>query len=111
MEAGLRARERMMSVVRIAMPEVAQGRSAVVEVEGKSVLICRSASGVRTVVNDCPHQNLTMDGGRVRGESVICPHHGARFSLEDGRSLSPLTTKPLTVLPCRMVGDELEIDV
>jgi naphthalene 1,2-dioxygenase system ferredoxin subunit len=45
----------------------------------------------------------------VRGTSIICPHHGARFSLEDGRSMSPLTPKPLTLYPVTQEGDELDV--
>lgn len=100
-----------MGTCRIATPDVALGRSAVVEVDGQRVLVCRAPGGLHVVLDDCPHQNLTFEGGRVRGATVICPHHGARFSLEDGRSMSPITPKAITVLSCREVGDELEIDL
>lgn len=100
-----------MGKSRIAVPEVVAGRSVAVMIEGERVLICRSATGMHAVRDECPHQNLTMDGGRVRGNSIICPHHGARFSLEDGRSMSPITPKSLTILPCREEGGELEVDL
>lgn len=96
---------------RIAVPDVAAGRAVAVTIEGQRVLVCRSATGLHVVRDDCPHQNLTMDGGRVRGNSIICPHHGARFSLDDGRSMSPITPKPLTVLACREQDGELEVDL
>lgn len=100
-----------MGTSRIAIPEVAAGRSVAVTVDGNNVLICRSTTGLHALRDDCPHQNLTMDGGRVRGASIICPHHGARFSLEDGRSMSPITPKPIVLLACREVDGELEIEL
>ncbi len=100
-----------MANVKLPLPDIAPGRSAIVEVEGQRLVVCRSQKGVYVVRDNCPHQNLTLEGGRVRGESIICPHHGARFSLEDGRSMSPLTTKPLALLPCRAEGDSLEIEL
>lgn len=100
-----------MAKCRITTPDIAQGRSAVVEVDGQRLLVCRAPGGLHVVIDDCPHQNLTMEGGRVRGTSVICPHHGARFSLEDGRSMSPITPKALTVVPCREMDGELEVDL
>jgi len=81
----------------------------VVTIEGKRVLLCRSAAGIHAIDEICPHQRLSLEGGRVRGASLICPHHGARFSLADGRSLSPLTPKPLTLYPVEEEGEELDI--
>jgi naphthalene 1,2-dioxygenase system ferredoxin subunit len=52
-----------------------------------------------------------MEGARVRGESIICPHHGARFSLQDGRTLSAVTQNPIAILPCRIIQGFIEIDL
>ena len=90
---------------------LAVNTSMPVIVEGISILVCRSQKQVYAVRNRCPHQALGMEGARVRGESVICPHHGARFSLADGKSLSALTQNPLPILPCRIEGDRLDIDL
>jgi 3-phenylpropionate/trans-cinnamate dioxygenase ferredoxin subunit len=100
-----------MPILRVAMPQIPPGRAVVVEANGTRLALCRTASGLHAMPEFCPHQELTLDGGRVRGESIICPHHGARFSLADGKSLSPLTPKPLQLLACRVVGDDVEIEV
>lgn len=96
-------------MAKILLSEIPASGTKVVTIEGKRVLVCRSASGIHAMDETCPHQMMSLDGGRVRGASIICPHHGARFSLEDGRSMSPLTPKPLALYPTREVGDELEI--
>lgn len=43
--------------------------------------------------------------------SLMCPHHGARFDLLSGQSLSSLTARALATYTVRKVGDELEIDM
>lgn len=96
-------------MAKIPMSEVPVSGTKVVAIEGRKVLLCRSAAGIHAMDEMCPHQALTLDGGRVRGTSIICPHHGARFSLEDGRSMSPLTPKGLTLYPVKQDGDELDI--
>lgn len=96
-------------MARIALSEIPASGTHVVELSGKRVLICRSASGIHAMDEICPHQMLSLAGGRVRGNFIMCPHHGARFNLEDGRSLSPLTPNPLQLYETRVVGDELEI--
>ncbi len=100
-----------MTKVTVALPPLEEGRSAIAEVAGQRVLLCRTASGLHAMDALCPHQNFSMEGARVRHNSVMCPHHGARFSLEDGHSLSQLTTKALRLFPCAARGDVLEIDI
>lgn len=96
-------------MAKIALSEVPLSGTRVVEIEGKKVLLCRSSAGIHALAANCPHQALTLDGGRVRGSSIICPHHGARFSLEDGRSMSPLTNNPLTLFPVTIAGEEMDV--
>lgn len=96
-------------MARIPLSDVPEKGTHVVELDGRKILLCRSAAGVHAMDEVCPHQALSLDGGRVRGASIICPHHGARFSLEDGRSMSPLTPRGLTLYPAEVIGDEVEI--
>jgi nitrite reductase/ring-hydroxylating ferredoxin subunit len=100
-----------MTKVTVALPPLDEGRSVIVEVAGRRVLLCRTASGLHAMDEHCPHQHFSMEGARVRHNSVMCPHHGARFNLEDGRSLSQLTTKALQLFPCAARGDVLEIEI
>lgn len=95
--------------ISVAVPEIAVGRSAVVEADGRRILLCRSTSGLHALDEVCPHQDKSLDGGRVRGNSLICPHHGARFSLEDGKSLSSVTPNGLTLFSCREENGQAEI--
>ena len=96
-------------MAKIPMSDVPASGTRVVTIEGREVLLCRSAAGIHAMDAVCPHQALSLDGGRVRGTSIICPHHGARFSLEDGRSMSPLTPKGLVLFPVKDEGEELDI--
>lgn len=96
--------------MRIDLSEFPQSGTRVVEQDGRRILLCRSQKGIFAMNEMCPHQALSLEGGRVRGDFIMCPHHGARFSLEDGRSLSPLTTSSLTLYPLAVDGEEVQID-
>lgn len=98
-------------VPRIPLSLVPESGTRVIDLDGRSILLCRSAVGIRAMDERCPHQFLSLDGARVRGNFIMCPHHGARFSLENGCSLSQMTPNGLTLYPTRIVGDELEIDL
>lgn len=96
---------------RISLSAVPEAGSAVVEVDGRRVLVCRHGNEIRAMEDSCPHQDLSLEGARVRRGSLFCPHHGARFSLDDGASMSPMTQCPLKFYPVTVSGDEVEITV
>jgi nitrite reductase/ring-hydroxylating ferredoxin subunit len=95
----------------IPLAAVPEAGSAIVEVDGCRVLVCRHANEIRAIKDLCPHQTLSLEGARIRRGSLFCPHHGARFSLDDGSSMSTMTDCPLTFYPVSVVGDEVDITV
>lgn len=101
-----------MPEIAINIEDLAAGRSRL-EMHGKqAILVCRSATGYYATDGICPHQVKTMDGARVRANGVICPHHGARFQLDGGQSLSPsITQRPLTIYPTRLEGTSLFVSL
>lgn len=54
------------------------------EVESVPVLIVRSDGALVAVVDACPHQQALLSSGRLRGRTIMCPLHGARFDLKTG---------------------------
>lgn len=96
-------------MTKIALSEIPASGTKVVVMDGKRILLCRSAAGIHAVDETCPHQAMSLEGARIRGTSIICPHHGARFSLEDGRSMSPMTTKSLVLYSVHEAEGQLQI--
>jgi nitrite reductase/ring-hydroxylating ferredoxin subunit len=100
-----------MTKVIIPLPSLTIGQSIAVQADGRRLLICRSATGLHVMDEFCPHQLKSLEGGRIRGNSFFCPHHGARFSLEDGRSLSTVTGNGLKLRPCAVSESGLEVEL
>ncbi|MET0546313.1 MAG: Rieske (2Fe-2S) protein, partial [Caulobacterales bacterium] len=101
-----------MTTVTIPLSEIPAAGSCLIEREGRRIVLCRSPLGIHAMNEMCPHQERSLEGARVRGTTIMCPHHGARFSLEDGKSMSPpLTPNPITMYPSRINGDVLEVDL
>lgn len=44
---------------------------------------------IRAVDNRCPHKQGPLAEGMVSGDSVICPLHARKISLESGQVLPP----------------------
>lgn len=100
-----------MATITLACPDLADGASQIVDAEGRRILLCRSSGELKAIGGLCPHQRLSLEGARIRKGALLCPHHGARFDLATGKSLSPLTPKPLEMFPVREVDGKVEIDL
>ena len=42
----------------------------------------------------CTHDDGPLAEGELDGHEIICPRHGARFSIRDGRELTMPATRP-----------------
>ncbi|HQT27571.1 MAG TPA: nitrite reductase (NAD(P)H) small subunit, partial [Burkholderiales bacterium] len=41
-------------------------------------------------------------GGCVEGDEVVCPRHGAHFSIRTGEALSAPAYEPISIFPVRI---------
>lgn len=68
---------------------------------GWHVLIARTDDGLFAVNDRCTHQASQLSGGRVRRGFVMCPLHGARFDVTNGKcaggAYADLRTFPVKV--------------
>ena len=91
---------------------VENGSEAVFEINDREVLVVRSTEGELFAVEDnCPHANECISGGRFRNGFYACPHHGARFELSTGKSMTNLSTKPLICFDIKEENGKIEIIV
>jgi 3-phenylpropionate/trans-cinnamate dioxygenase ferredoxin component len=80
-----------------ALDEVGEGANKAFDVAGRSVLVCRTTSGVFAVENMCSHAFAFLEGGKVKGPHIFCPLHGVRFDMRTGAPSGNLTKKPIAV--------------
>lgn len=90
-----------------ALPE---GDKLAARVNGWFVLIARQ-DGVFFAVNDrCTHQASLLSGGKVRRGVVMCPLHGARYELANGRCIGG-GYRDLRIFPVRVHDGMIEVGV
>jgi nitrite reductase/ring-hydroxylating ferredoxin subunit len=70
-----------------AEADLAEGAITVHGVGGWQVLLARSEGALVAINDRCTHQAARLSTGRIRRGAVMCPLHGARFDLADGRCL------------------------
>jgi len=76
----------MSSLIDVAAAaDLADGAMTAVTVDGKDLLLARVGDDYFAADARCPHMGGHLARGSLEGTIVICPRHGSRFDLRDGR--------------------------
>ncbi len=59
----------------------------------------------------CSHDGGELASGLCEGDQIICPRHGARFCIRDGRSLTPPAYEDIDTFPVRVENGMVQVDV
>lgn len=93
----------------LPLAELPVGQQCVLRIGLNRILLVHSDAGLFAVQDECPHAFQPMAGGRVRGDVMSCPKHGARFCLRTGESRNPLTKQPLGIYQLRVEDGQIEL--
>ena len=88
-------------------PRCTRGKSRGFEIGFDKIVICRTESGVYAVPDECTHESLPLSKGRLKGNILICPHHGARFDITDGSVTHPPAIVPLETFEVKVEDGEI----
>jgi 3-phenylpropionate/trans-cinnamate dioxygenase ferredoxin component len=81
------------------------------EVDGFRVRITRVNGTLYAFEDRCTHDDSPFDDAIIEDCEIICPRHGARFSLRSGEALSPPAYEPLRIFDVREAGERIEVRV
>ena len=99
------------SFISVALSEVAEGKMHALTAGGREIVVCRTKAGVYALDNICSHAYARLNDGRLRGNRLICPLHGAAFDVRDGRALGAPASRPLATHAVKVLDDRIEISV
>ncbi|WP_299819686.1 DUF2231 domain-containing protein [uncultured Jannaschia sp.] len=76
---------------------------------GIGVALVRHRGRVHAMGSRCSHMGGPLDEGWVQDGGLVCPWHGSRFCLRDGRVLDGPSTAPQPRYDARVRGGQVEI--
>ncbi len=82
--------------------ELPPGSHRVADVDGAQIAVFNLDGAYYAVEDVCTHDGGTLTGGAVEGDQVVCPRHGARFSIKTGAVLAPPAYEPIHTFPVRV---------
>ena len=94
----------------LGQPEdIPPGSCRVFAVAGKEIAVANVAGRFYAIDNICTHDGEELAGGPIDGEEIICPRHGARFSLKTGAALTPPAYEAVKIHEIRIAAGRIAV--
>jgi len=85
------------------------GSHRVVDLDGAQAAVFNLNGEFYAIEDVCTHDGGILTGGPVEGDCIVCPRHGARFSIKTGEALSAPAFEPTAKFPVRVVDGEVQV--
>jgi 3-phenylpropionate/trans-cinnamate dioxygenase ferredoxin subunit len=89
--------------------EISTGKPVHREVDGTAIAVFKLGQDFYAIEDICTHDGGQLTGGCVESDEVVCPRHGARFSIRTGAALSAPAYEPTTVFPVRIENGMVQV--
>jgi len=89
--------------------EFAPGEWRSLDVDGTRLAVFNVGGNYRAIEDVCTHDGGILTGGSVEGDEVVCPRHGARFSLITGAALTPPAYEDVATFAVRVEGGLVQV--
>ena len=91
--------------------ELPPGQKKQIDLDGVEVVLCNVNGEYCAIEDVCTHDGAPLGNGRLRGEEISCPRHGARFNVKTGAALSMPAVVPVDTYPVKVEGNSILIEV
>lgn len=102
----------MADFIKVALATDVPDNSAIaVEIDGRAIAIFNIGGRLHAIENDCTHIGGPLCEGRIEGDQVFCPWHGAPFDIKSGAALGPPAMAGVKAFETKVEGDDVLIAV
>jgi nitrite reductase/ring-hydroxylating ferredoxin subunit/uncharacterized membrane protein len=89
--------------------ELAENQLRRVHANGMAILLLRQGERIYALAETCAHLGGPLAEGTFDGTSVVCPWHGSRYALQDGRVLEGPSAHAQPCLEVRVRNGQIEV--
>jgi 3-phenylpropionate/trans-cinnamate dioxygenase ferredoxin subunit len=91
------------------LEDLLPGARTVVDVEGAQVAVFNLNGQLHAIEDICTHDGGELASGELENDVIICPRHGARFSVITGEVLGPPAYEAVHVFPLRVEDGVVQV--
>lgn len=92
-----------------SVDELADGERIIFEIDDLPVALFNLGGQYYAIADLCSHDDGPVAEGELEGLEIVCPRHGARFTMETGEALTLPAVVDIPAYPVRVVGDDIQI--
>jgi len=98
-----------------AQTEFNEGESRLVNINDVRVAVFNLGGEYYAIEDVCTHDGSPLLGcgldpeDLIEGDEIICPRHGARFSIRTGKALCPPAYEPVCSFPVRISNGRIQV--
>jgi len=93
----------------VAENELVPGTWRTIDVDGTDVAVFNLDGAYYAIEDVCTHDGGVLTGGEVDGDVIVCPRHGARFSIRTGEVLAPPAYEDVPTFPVRIEAGIVQV--
>ncbi len=91
--------------------ELVPGSHRVIDADGTAVAVFNLDGSYYAIQDVCTHDGGILSNGVVEGDEIVCPRHGARFSITTGAVLGPPAYEDVRTFQVRVEGGRVLVEV
>ena len=95
----------------VPVEEIPDGERLFIDVNDEPVVIFAVGGKYYALEDRCSHDDAPLGDGEMEGHEIVCPRHGARFDIRDGKVQSMPAYEDIHWYPIRVHEGMLEIGV
>jgi len=92
-----------------AVADVAPGQWEQIDLDGTLVAVFNVDGEFFAIEDICTHDGAVLTGCPLDGDEVVCPRHGARFSVKTGEALTPPAWEPVAKFPVKIENEKIYV--
>ena len=88
-----------------------KGERIVVDTDAGKIALFHLSQGFYAIEDRCSHDGGELASGECDGDEIICPRHGARFCILNGKALTPPAYEDIEVFKVRVNNGMIQVDI
>lgn len=85
------------------------GSCRTLDIDGVAIAVFNVDGHHHAIRDQCTHEAELLSGGKLLGDRIVCPAHGAQFSLLTGEALSPPAYEPVAIFLVRVKNGMVQV--
>jgi len=91
--------------------ELTLGTRKVIQTDAGEIAVFNLDGEYYAIADICSHDGGELASGGCEGDEIICPRHGARFCIKNGKSLTPPAYEDIESFPVRVSDGMIQVDI